>query len=245
MSTALQSEITGSVDLQSPEILFSAASFPGERMLRRLRPNFGSAIKLLTMEMDCIASLLIRCRSKEEFDKLRMEQFPSYVKLSTAIGSVVRSVVKDSDHARLVQEALDDIEKKFCAEENSYLGTDEKREIMFSLAALKKAFRLLPELLSRTLPVESVEEDKKLAQTFAIYALLFQFHLQCLKVATVSKESLNPEVLEEIIEGLRGSVMAYTCIRQALELRGFSAARYSENLGPIIWDKEDETLANS
>ncbi len=245
MSTALQSEITGSVDLQSPEILFSAASFPGERMLRRLRPNFGSAIKLLTMEMDCIASSMIRCRSKEEFESLLKEQFPAYVKLSSAIGNVVRSVIKSSDHARLVQEALDDIEKKFCAEENSYLGTDEKREIMFSLATLKKSFRLLPELLSRSVPPEVEEEDKKLAGTFAAYVLLFQFHLQCLKVATASKESLNPEVLEEIIDGLRGSVMAYTCIRQALELRGFSAARYSESLGVIPWDKEDEAFADS
>jgi len=243
MSTALQDEITGSIDLQCSPI--TPASFAGERMLQRLRPNFASVIKLLVMEMDGVAIPLIHCRNRREFESVLKEQFPSYVKLSTAIANVVRSVVKDSDHARLVQDGLDDIEKKFCAEENTYLGADEKREIMFSLATLKKAFRLIPELLSRPVPAEAVEREKQLAGTFGICTILFQLHLQCLIVAIDRKESLNPEVLEEIIEGLRGSVMAYATIRQALELRGFSASRYSESLGTIPWDKEDEAFANS
>ncbi len=214
-------------------------------MLERLRPNFASVIKLLAREMDDVAIPLIRCRNRREFESVLTERFPSYVKLSMAIANVVRSVVKDSDYARLVQEGLDDIEKKFCAEENAYLGADEKREIMFSLATLKKAFRLIPELLSRPIPAESAEQDNQLAGAFGIQTILFQLHMQCLIVAINRKESLNPEVLEEIIEGLRGSVLAYASIRQALELRGFSASRYSEKLGPIAWDEEDEAFANS
>lgn len=98
-------------------------------------------------------------------------------------------------------------------------------------------------MLSREIHQERVEDDRKLAENFAEYILYAQIHLDCLRFALRHHKTIASEVTTELLEGLRSSLMAYTCVRRALELRGFLDHKSTE-LGNLEWDDEDEMLAN-
>lgn len=244
MSTEISEDTYKRDELRPEAMFFSAASFPGETTAKRLRPSFGAVIETLGAEIAAIAARMTSARSRAEFHEIKDREFVSYARLSSAIGNVLRSVLSQDDHARLVQEALHNLETKFFVEATEYLGQDHKQEILFAFNSLKRAFQCIPQMLSRELPAEAKEQDEKLARSFAYYVLLSQLHFDCLGYALSKRESVAPDVLQEIIDGIRHSVMAYACVREALDLRGFSEARYSDAPTDVIWDDEDKNFAN-
>lgn len=95
---------------------------------------------------------------------------------------------------------------------------------------------------AREAPLESREKDTELARSFATQTIFFQLNLDCLRLALISEGSVNPEVLEKVLESLRASVLAYAAVREGMELRGFSEEKYAE-IPDMSWDDEDEALA--
>lgn len=242
MSAVMPENLCGQMELE-PALLFGAASFPERATVkRRLQRDVGTAVLLMCRQMDSLAKQLISCRSKEEFCALRQEIFPKYLNASFAVGSMMKSVMTNVDHVEIVQEALASIMKFFKSEGAAYLGSDGRAEVIFCLSTLRKAVSMVRYILSKKIAPESKEADSGLARQFAMQVIFFQLNLECLRLALTSEDSLNPEVLTEIVEGLRASVMAYAAARQAMELRGFSEKRYLE-APDASWDEEDEELA--
>ena len=61
--------------------------------------------------------------------------------------------------------------------------------------------------------------DEEFCVQFNLNALRAQFSLDCLNTALDEKQAIYPEVLEELVDGLRAIVNAYTWARRGLELR--------------------------
>jgi hypothetical protein len=242
MSAVTPEHLLSKMDSQ-PEMLFGAASFTEKGTVqRRLQRDVGLAVKLMSRQMDSMIKPLIACRTKEEFCKLRDEIFPKYANACFAVSSMMKSVVTNVDHVEIIQESLSSIIKTFRNVGAAYLGSDGKSEVLFCLSTMKKAFGMVRLLLARPTPPGLEERDLELAKAFATNVVFFQLNFTCLLLAMSSEDSLNPEVLEEILEGLRPSVMAYAAIRQAMDIRGFSEERYTQP-PDISWDSEDQTFA--
>jgi hypothetical protein len=156
---------------------------------------------------------------------------------------MIRSVMTNVDHAETVQESLASIMKIFKSEGAAYLGVDGKGEVLFCLSTLRKAVGMLRFIFSKDVPPELREKDTELARSFAGQVIFFQLNLDCLRLALSNEDSVNPEVLGQILEGLRASVMAYAAVREAMDLRGFSRDRYTE-IPDVSWDAEDQALAS-
>ena len=244
MSVSIRETVVETTPAGLQAFLFCSASFPEEETIDKLQANRAKIARLVYAEIDSVVAHLVECVSVEEFRYLRKKVLPPYFKLSLAMSNLVQSTMIDErDHAAIVQEGLTRLEQKFQAEGSLYLGADVNQEAIFSISTLKRAYRWLPRMLSRELPQERVEDDKELAGNFAEYVLYSQFHLDCLRFALRHHKTIASEVSTEILEGLRSSLMAYTCVRRGLELRGFLDHKTTE-LENLEWDDEDEMLAN-
>src|SRR5208282_3765380 len=203
--------------------MFGAVSFPEKSTVRRhLQRDVGLAVKLMGRQMESMARQLIGCRTKEEFCKQRGDVFHKYANSALAVNSMVRSVMTNIDLSEINQKAINSTMKVFRLDGAAYLGVEGKGEVLFCLSTLKRAFRLVKFILAKQVPPELKGEDSSLALQFASQVIFCELNLDCLRLAISGEESLNPEILEEILEGLRASVIAYSTARQAMELRGFS-----------------------
>ena len=181
-------------------------------------------------------------RSVVEFQRRRKLMFESYINLCSAITKVVLTTMEDSaNHEQLVQEALTKLEEDFRVEGPLHLGAEASKEAVFSIATLKRTFRLIPGIVSNPVPDDKKNEDKELAKQFSSCVLWSQLHLDCLGFALERKEALAPEVLGEVLEGIRLSLTAYACARQGYDIRALPRTE-PVALEEIEWDDEDENL---
>ena len=83
---------------------------------------------------------------------------------------------------------------------------------------------------------------EELSSEFALYSAWAQFHLGCLNAAVRLDKAIYPDVLPEIVNGLRAMVNANAFSRQIVEIwiPSDDAA-----LTPYRWDAEDEELMQS
>jgi hypothetical protein len=83
--------------------------------------------------------------------------------------------------------------------------------------------------------------------TFRIAAAArLEFHIDCLVAAIGFNRTLYPEVLDEIVDGLRAAVNAYAYIRQGVQLFSLTATASGEEPVPVCgWDNEDQELLDS
>lgn len=242
MSAVMPDHLKSKMD-SPPEMFFGAASFTEKGTVqRRLQRDVGLAVKLMSRQMDSMVRPLIACRTKEEFCRLRDEIFPKYANACLGVSNMMRSVMTNIDHLESIQESLSSIMKAFRSVGAAYLGSEGKGEVLFCLATMKKAFGMVRFILSKPVLAGSEERDIDLARSFATHVIFFQLNFTSLGLAISSDESVNPQVLEEIVQGLRSSIMAYASVRQAMDIRGFSEERYAEP-ADVSWDAEDEAFA--
>jgi hypothetical protein len=116
-------------------------------------------------------------------------------------------------------------------------------QALFTVWTLRKISALAEKISDK----EPVSEDQKGFDTecvkqFCTSMTWTNFHLGCLITAIRFDKSIYPEVLSEIIDGLRAAVNAYAWIRQGVDIR-FPIEE------PIIkkldWDEEDQELLDS
>lgn len=231
--------------IERRELSFSLANFPEEPTFKRLGVEFADIGRRVWNQMELVTIQLLNCPTAEDFLDLRKRLYERYWKLSIAMSGILLAAMDENERAVLVQESLGAMEEKFRVAGAQYFGDEAVHETLFSLATLKRTYKWVPHLLSTasTLNADKAAQDKDLAAKFSSYVLWSQFHFDCLRVALDRKQMVKQEILTELLEGLRLSVMAYTCVRQALDLRGFSEKRYRD-FPSVTWDEEDEALAN-
>jgi hypothetical protein len=121
------------------------------------------------------------------------------------------------------------------------IGCDAIREAIFCLDTLRRSHRLVCELHSRgILSPEWKEKDRELSSSFTFSSLWAHLHLDCIRmIVTQSRDRIEKDVLESIMDGARSAVMAYSFARQGLEMRTKEETYLVEG-GPI--DQEDREL---
>jgi hypothetical protein len=242
MSMALpEAHVPGKI---SP-VSFRTVGLIEEPALKKLQGELAEITGQIARSMGHIRLRLINCATVEEFSDLRKKSFQSYLDLNMAISNVVGAFHIDPiEYAHMGQEALNETEKELTANAQLYLGEEAYKELLFCIATLKSTVRLLPRLQSIPPSDEGKEKDHELADNFFVTNAFVSLHLECLKMAMARNQTLNPEILSEIMSGIRQAVMVYSFARMGLELRNFPASRYSEKLD-IPWDHEDEELSKA
>lgn len=238
MSVGLQ-EYQG-VDV--PVAVFNPVGLAERPTIDRLQARAARAVEDIFGLLDDLSFQVATCPTAADFREYRKSVYPQYVQLSTGLASIVRATLNPADLPGLIEASFSQLEGQFAA--GAYFGEETRQEILFSISTLKSAHRWLPHLLNNKPPDDRREEDRRLAHDYTSTAIWSHFHLVALGLAQERGLSVIPEVLYELLEGLRGSVMAYSYVRQALDLRNLLAERYAEEV-VVSWDAEDEALANA
>ncbi len=225
-----------------PVSVFNPVGLTEKPTIDRLQARAARAAEGIFALLDDFSFQVATCPTATGFKEYRKSIYPRYVELSTALASIIRATLRPDDLPGLIDASFLQLETEFAA--SSYFGEETRKEILFSISTLKSALRWLPHLLNNPPADDKRDEDRELARQYTTTATWCQFHLVALALTQQRALSVVPEVLDELLDGLRASVMAYSYIRQALDLRGLLEGRYAEEL-VISWDADDEALANA
>jgi hypothetical protein len=117
------------------------------------------------------------------------------------------------------------------------LGEESRREALFCLTTLKRAYNVVQSIKGGA-PDGKQEADSELAANFNFSALYSQLHFDCLRLVMKQRIKQDPEVIDEMLQGARSSVMAYSFARQGAELRN----KREPFLLDTQFDQEDQEL---
>src|SRR5579863_5781607 len=212
MAECLQYEASNN----TPDVLFVRPK--QARMLHR-----GPARIVVTAlgEIDVVVTRLAHCQSKAQFLKMRKEVFPDYVNLSYIIANSF-SITRDrAIRQAAVGESILAVERFFQASGVVRFGAESIREAVFCLDTLRRAYRLVDNIYAQgnELSDAMMDADRKLAMNLNGSAVWAQLHLDCLRVIIAKHTVQDQDVIDEILQGSRLSVMAYSFARQGIELR--------------------------
>ncbi|SRR5258706_6020607 len=226
-----------------PVSVFNPVGLAEKPTVDRLQARAASAAEDIFRLLEDVSFQVANCPTATDFREYRTSVFPSYVDLMAALGSVVRAKLNPSDLPGLIEASFSEMEAAFSS--GSYFSDETRQEILFCVTTLKSAHRWLPHLLSnQPLDDEVRQENMKLARSFTSAATWANFHLVALRMAQGRDQNVVPEVQQELLDGLRHAVMAYSYVRQALDLRHVLDDRYAEEI-VIPWDGDDQVLANA
>lgn len=185
----------------------------------------------------------IAARTKSEFDTVRKEVFGPYVDAVTSLAKLARIVVPGDVIERVLNESFCELEAEFRDHGLTRFGPAAKEQAMFTIWTLRRTSRIISKIVSSgPVPENLKDQDAKVASDFSFHTAWTQFHLDCLLAAIRCDQSIQLDVLPEIIDGLRSAVDAYGYSRQGLNLRVPEQEPYIQ---PYQWDEEDQELLDS
>jgi hypothetical protein len=224
---------------------FKSFGLIGESALLRLSSPIADIAGKIRQQLLEMTVQVTGCLTASDFRQLRDELFPQFLKLVTAQNDVVMAKVDKAELPQLIQSSFGELEDTFTSDGISYFTDDEQKEILFSISTLRSATALFPQLIALKVDdKELIAQDVELASQFLVHLNWSIFHLCALVHVMARNKIIVPEVLQEMLDGLRSSVMAYAAIRQALDVRNAFAERYQEAIS-ASWDAEDEALAHA
>jgi hypothetical protein len=231
MAECLQHE----ADTTTPDVLFVRP-----KQARLLHRGPAKIVVTALAEIDVAVTQLAGCQSKAQFVATRGKVFPDFVNLSYIIANSF-SITRDRAIRRAaVDQSIKTVERYFQVAGVNRFGAEIIREAIFCFDTLRRAYKLVDTIHEHNsaLGEESRQEDRKLAGSFNGSALWAQLHLDCLRVVISKRMVQDQEVVDEILQGSRLSVMAYSYARQAVELR----MRHESFLLDTTRNEEDEEL---
>jgi hypothetical protein len=240
----------GLQEVQAVTVPFAMVSSVGvleKSTTKKLEPSFGEIFHTIVNEIDGLGVRAAKSPSLSAFKTERAEKlYPVFVRLIRAISELLEAKVDKSDLRGMREASSAIIRSEVEAKWASYFSDETYREILFALGALTSAQSLVVRVTATELPddPDSKSKNDELRELYNLAAPWSHFHFEVLKAAFKHKITIVPEVLREILDGLRLSVMAYAYVRQAVELRHILDDRYSEEF-EVVWDEEDAELANA
>jgi|SRR5579864_847279 len=227
------------IHIRRPDVVFVRK--PQAKVLPR---GLASIVLTALRESDILVKQLIAATNKKDFEALRTKIFRDYVNLSFIIGNSFSVAAEEKPQLRqlVTKEAFKLVEEILHKEGIPRLGCDVIREANFCLDTLRRAHRLIVKIHAYgKAPEGTRERDRELSSLFTRTALWSQLHLDCIRVIVTAARNprVEPDVLEDIMNGARLSVMAYSYARQGLELRKAQDTYLVESV-PL--DAEDEEL---
>ena len=215
------------------------AVFVRPKQARLLQRGPARIVTLTLREMETIVARLCAATSKPEFESLRMEVFSDYVHLSHILANTFSLPAGSSVKQAVIQQSIKNVENLIEVTGTGLLGPIVVREATFSLQTLGRAYRIV-DLINAKGEAQHWQKkvDIELATKFSSVAIFSQLHLECLRFTISQKTALQDGIVEDILEGARFSVMAYSYARQGLELRTVREPVLTD----IILDEEDQEL---
>jgi hypothetical protein len=204
---------------ERPEGLFSFLVSRAKRAQRSLAPSAADVLAGCADVIGVILHSAIETRTKAEYVRVFNNLFPKYVAVTAALSQFATAVIQKPLLEQLVRESICEIEADFRDKALAAFGAAVRDQTMFTAWTLRKINELTDQIIALPVPAEKRSEDAEFSGKFNHHALRAQFSLDCLNVALDCEQAIYPEVLEELIDGLRSMVDAYTWARRGLELR--------------------------
>ncbi len=186
---------------------------------RSLTPSANDVLAGCADAVSQIIGAAVATRSKAEFSRAFDESFRPYVGLRLALAHFAKAVIKENVREQLVRESICEIEADFRDKGMAAFGATVRDQALFTVWTLRKINDLTVQI--NAVPVEkgSKERDEEFCTNFNLNVLRAQFSLDCLNMALEKEHPIYPEVQEELVDGLRTMVNAYTWARRGLEIR--------------------------
>lgn len=189
--------------------------------------------------IDQVLRSAIETRTAREFDKLFETAFPKYVGLTLAMSHFATSVIPRPALDQLTRDAICEMEADFRDRAAAVFGTEVRDQALFTVWTLRKISDLLSQITSVKLDDSKKKDDAHFSSHFNLDAFRAQFSLDCLNKALDGGQPVYPEVLEELVDGLRAMVNAYAWARRGLEAR---VPVEEQSLTPLELDDADRDL---
>lgn len=240
----------GLQELQAVTVPLAAISSVGlleQSATKKLQTAFGDIVRSVLAEIDDLSLRAAKAPSVSVFKEERAEKlYPVFVRLTRATSELLEAKLDRADIAVMTDFSFTVIQTEVETEWGSFFSPETYNDIVFALSALKSSQALVRRVMAVQLPDDPdlKRQNYELRKGYNLAAPWAHFHFEILRAAFVNKVTIAPDVLQEILAGLRAAVMAYSYIRQAAELRSILNDRYSEEF-EIVWDEEDKELANS
>ena len=228
-------------EMERPTAPFSFFSVSDSAVARELRPNLGDIVRSIKTEIRSLIHLLLVCPSAETFRMERAKVFGKYLLFAKVLSKITLTDTDSLVHQQLVQGALAAQERQLREKGGDLFGGEATAEAIFSLVTMRRAYRLIPQILARD--TERKDEDRNTAKQFGVSAVWASLHLDVLMASVSDGKTLPLDVLTEILQGLRSAITAYACAREGYNLR---YPPTEPGLFPVVeWDEEDKALAES
>jgi mRNA-degrading endonuclease toxin of MazEF toxin-antitoxin module len=196
-------------------------------------------VRTVATVIDDLVSATLEKRTSADFRAARLEVFPQYFAAMRALGDLSRIVLPKQTLVRLSAEWFCELEADLREKGPSAFGADLTERGLFTAWTLRKIHDMAQEITVSLPEAKDTGKDREIAMDFASRAIWARFHVDCLTKAMRDKNSIYPEVAEDIRDGLRQAVDTYACIREWADLRN---PRPEPEVNPIDWTTDDELL---
>lgn len=190
--------------------------------------------------IDDLILAMIERRTAAEFLATRVEVFPHYFQAVRALGDLARIVVPRHVLEIATAESFSETEAEFREHALAAFGAEVRDQALFTVWTLRRISDLCQKIDAERLAPELVRSDRTLFEGFVSHAIGARFSLDCLLKSMLMQKPMPPEVLEVVMNGLRGAVNAFAWARRAFDLR---VPRPATN-DHVEWDEEDQQLLN-
>jgi hypothetical protein len=229
--------------------LFGSVDLVEGTLARRLEGSVADIVRQVSRQLDDIADTIISLPSAQIFTEHIEELFKVYVGFAQALGKIVSVKVGAVNLQHLLEDMLTYIQGGFM-EADKCLGEGTYREIAFSIETLKNTYRLIAQIVLTDsspecqLTEDQQTEDRRLGHLCYSHLMISHFHLHALGRAIHKSHRLPSDLLEVLLEGARESVMAYSYVRMAVDLRGSLDSKYVKP-PEGTWDEEDQAFVET
>jgi hypothetical protein len=229
--------------LERPNAPFSFVSARQGAVAERLTLSRGELVRVVRQQLDEIVRQLLVCPTAEIFKNERKKVFGEYSLLMKSVSKVILTDTDPMVHQSLVQDTLRHYESLVTAQAQDLFGADVTGEILFSIATLRRTYRLVGQILAKDCPEDLVDQDRDNGKEFSACVSWCVIHLDCITTVLANPDTvrLPLDVLQEVLCGLRYSVSAYAHARMGYDLR--YPKRAPDLFGQTEWDDEDRYLA--
>ena len=205
------------------ERLEGALSFLASRSkssARTLSPNItdilnGCAEQIRTLLCNVVETRTI-AEYRQEFDR----SFPKYLSLMLAMSHIANAVIPRESIESLSRESICEVEADFRAKEAAEaFGEAVRNQVLFTVWTLRKINDVVDQINAAKVEPSKRKVDRENCFKFTFCLFRGQLSLDCFNLALATHKPIYPEVVDQLIDGLRGMVNAYAHAREGLELR--------------------------
>lgn len=242
MHTAITADDVGLSPLPGSDGILSFLASRSRASARTLSP---SAVDVFTGCYEAVGQILssaLEARTGADFERVYQTEFPRYVLLIVAISKFAGAVVPKPLIEQLTRESICEMETDFRDKALAAFGAAVRDQALFAVWTLRKINELVTQIVAVKPEESKQKEDSEHCAQFNLSMLHAQFSLDCLNASLQTGRAIYPEVLEELVDGLRAMVNAYAWARRGLEARVPSAEMDAVIAPP---DDEDRRLMDS